>query len=302
MDKNKFAIVIVNFESEIVLANLLADIAIHDRAKVYVVDNSVEHKLPDRFSVEDLDVTLMRTSENVGFGSACNIGALRAFSDGMEYVFFVNPDVRIQGDVFSQMVGRYCLDGNNKKVVVPSIVFDDSPDVVWYGGGDVTPLLLRAQVRNYMETYNDKDGAAERDITFATGCFMLLSSCVFKITSGFDERIFLYEEDVDFSLRCRNSGIKLVHYPDVCVRHVCQFSSRDVGDDFVPILSPVNKKLTFYLEHILKSKKIVFANYPGKLGRWIRILLFKIYQLALLFKYRKRWDACRLIVRDVVKW
>lgn len=299
----RYAVVIVNYESELVLRELLLDIRRCNPLRVYVVDNSLIEKLPVDFAVDGLDVSVIFPGGNIGFGSACNRGMSQAFSDGVDSVYLINPDVRFSGEVLDDMYSHYSASEDRYKIAVPSIVFEDAPEVVWYYGGDVTSILLQAKVRNYMKPLPFVENELEeKPITFASGCFMLLSKEVYEKTGGFDERIFLYEEDLDLSLRSLRLGINLQHYPWVVVRHICQYSSREKGEGFTPILSSDNKKLKFYLSNILKSKRIVYSNISGQGRRFFTRLIFRLYILALVVRYRRRRDVWPILAKEFFSW
>ncbi|MGN0779591.1 MAG: glycosyltransferase family 2 protein, partial [Aristaeellaceae bacterium] len=56
-------------------------------------------------------------------------------------------------------------------------------------------------------------------VGFATGCFLLIRTDVFRQLKGFDERFFLYQEDSDLSRRAMEIG-QIIYHPDMCVTHV----------------------------------------------------------------------------------
>ena len=297
----KACVVVVNYESESALVNLLSDIACYDNKRVFLVDNSDKSPLNKDFFFPGIDLEVITPRKNLGFGAGCNLGLKKAFGEGYGYAFLVNPDVRFDGDVFDQMLAGYVQEKSSKVVAVPTIVFDDDPESIWYAGGEITPLLLRATVNNYMGVYNPAEFFGDNeDVGFASGCFMLLSKEVFELTGGFDERIFLYEEDVDFSIRCRSLDISLKYFPSIVVRHVCQASSRAPGEGFVPILSAENPRLPFYLKNIITSKKILYRNVKSFWGRNLRIFAYKFYLMALLFRYRHRRDVFGIILRGIL--
>ena len=57
-------------------------------------------------------------------------------------------------------------------------------------------------------------------VEFATGCFLLIRTDVFRKLNGFDSRFFLYQEDSDLSRRVLNERHgSIVYHPDMCVTH-----------------------------------------------------------------------------------
>ncbi len=65
----------------------------------------------------------------------------------------------------------------------------------------------------------------ERDVDWVAGAFMLLPREVFDRTGGFDERLFMYGEDLEWCYRIRDHGWRIRYYPSATVMHVDHASS-----------------------------------------------------------------------------
>ena len=64
------------------------------------------------------------------------------------------------------------------------------------------------------------DYAEERDVDWVTGAFMLLPAQVFRDTGGFDERIFMYGEDMEWCYRIRDCGWRIRYFPQARIMHM----------------------------------------------------------------------------------
>jgi GT2 family glycosyltransferase len=69
------------------------------------------------------------------------------------------------------------------------------------------------------------DYAEERDVDWVAGAFMLLPRGVFEQTGGFDERLFMYGEDMEWCYRIRERGWRVRYYPSASIRHADHASS-----------------------------------------------------------------------------
>jgi hypothetical protein len=67
----------------------------------------------------------------------------------------------------------------------------------------------------------------ERDVDWVAGAFMLVPREVFEQTGGFDERLFMYGEDMEWCYRIRDHGWRVRYYPDATIVHV---GPRELGD------------------------------------------------------------------------
>jgi GT2 family glycosyltransferase len=65
----------------------------------------------------------------------------------------------------------------------------------------------------------------ERDVDWVAGAFMLMPRRVFEETGGFDERLFMYGEDLEWCYRIRDHGWRIRYYPDAAIKHLDHSSS-----------------------------------------------------------------------------
>jgi GT2 family glycosyltransferase len=211
-------IVIVNWNAGALLSSCIASIAKHHDGAVeavVVVDNDSHDDSLARLRDQDLrglTLRVIRNEHNRGFGAACNQGARLA---GTEFVLFLNPDTQIYPDSLSVPLG-FLLDGANEKVAIVGIQLVN-------GGGEITrscsrfPTLARLSaatlglnrlkcLRRAGMAMKEWPHDSTRIVDQVMGAFFLVRSAVFERLGGFDERFFVYFEDVDFSLRAERLG------------------------------------------------------------------------------------------------
>ena len=135
----------------------------------------------------------------------------------------VNPDIRLTEDPFAALLAT--LDGERVAVAGPRVC---NPD----GGIEdsarrfptVGRLLRKLLPGSPRPDYPVDQGPLEVD--WVAGMFMGFRSDAFRAVNGFDERYFLYYEDVDICRRLKTAGYKTVYEPGVSVTHDARRASR----------------------------------------------------------------------------
>src|SRR5690606_26519428 len=117
----------------------------------------------------------------------------------VKYIWLLNNDTTIPAGSLSALVKDLMID-SGLGIISPKICYYSDPERIWFAGGRLR--LIRATGSNM--GLGMKDGDSYRGIlpcTFITGCAMLLKREVFEGIGLFDPLYFLYEEDVDLSMR-----------------------------------------------------------------------------------------------------
>jgi GT2 family glycosyltransferase len=137
-----------------------------------------------------------------------------------------------------------------------------------------------------------------REVSFASGCAMLIRCDVMRQLKGFDERFFMYEEDVEMCLRINEYGWKILYEPAALVLHVVQASSRG-EQKFIDRLSPLNKNLSFYVFHTIRNRLINMRLHARGRNRLIFIAGFSLFLFKMIVSYilHKRWDGIAAIFK-----
>jgi len=84
-------------------------------------------------------------------------------------------------------------------------------------------------------------------VEWIMGAFMLLRADVFRQTGGFDERMFMYMEEVEWCYRIAKSGFKIGFYPNAKIVHIGRGSSK--GEKRLPIVNIYKGLVYFYCKH-----------------------------------------------------
>lgn len=234
----QLSIIIINWNAGSQLADAIASITCYHHglvASVIVVDNaSTDDSLAQVELLHNLpyQLQIIRNTDNRGFGAACNQGA--ALAD-REYLLFLNPDTRL----FENSLTVSCAfmdESKNQKVGVAGIQLIDEHNQVARSCAKFPSLkMFVAQVLginrlqgfqhlniHMSEWAHDKSAKVDHVI----GAFYLIRRSLFESLGGFDERFFVYLEDLDLSLRVQQAGYYSVFLVEAKAFHAGGGTSR----------------------------------------------------------------------------
>ncbi|HWC81272.1 MAG TPA: glycosyltransferase family 2 protein [Pseudonocardiaceae bacterium] len=193
--------------------------------RVILADNGSTDGAPERAAERD-GVELVRTGGNLGYGSGANRG-VRALGPEYGWVVVANPDVEWSPGSLDTLLaaaqrwpaagafGPLIREPNGK--VYPSARLLPS-----LGRGVGHAALGRIWPGNpWSRSYRQSDSAVtERTAGWLSGSCLLLRRSAFEAVHGFDERYFMYFEDVDLGDRLARAGWPNVYVPDAEVTHI----------------------------------------------------------------------------------
>ncbi len=192
--------------------------------RVYIVDNTSNDFL--RCVVELSPKITYIHSENIGYGRAHNIAMRDAISRGSEYHIVINPDIFFESGVV-ESIEEYMSKNSDVGQLMPKIVYPNGePQHLCKLLPTPYDLIARRfipikSIRNISNGKYELTGLEENrvyEIPSLSGCFMFLRCQVLKEVGLFDDRFFMYAEDLDL---CRRVGevSKTIFFPKVTVCH-----------------------------------------------------------------------------------
>lgn len=229
----KISIVIVSYNSAKDLPECLESVyslqSTDYSLQTIVVDNASSDDSV-RVASEFNDVSIIKNKENLGFAGGNNLGIQAALKNGAEAILVLNPDTKLDQNLISEL--SKVADSNPKiGILSPKIYFypgfefhkerykkEELGGVIWYAGGKIDWANVLASHRGVDEVDNGQyDQIGETD--FASGAAMFVKKEVFKKTGYFNEKYFLYFEDVEFCQRAKIAGFQILYVPRALVWH-----------------------------------------------------------------------------------
>ncbi|MBZ5489507.1 MAG: glycosyltransferase family 2 protein [Acidobacteriia bacterium] len=199
------------------------------KVRLVVIDNSPLDKLRETAAGADYYFS----GHNLGFGAGHNI-AIRKLLSGSDYHLIVNPDVRFGSEVLNALY-QFMQRNPDVGLVMPRVLYPGGEEqglckllptpsdlLIRRFGGPLRRSIFRAKMDRYL--LRGVDLTSPRVVPSLSGCCMLVRTSLFEKVGLFDERYFLYMEDVDL---CRRIGevSKTMYFPDVAVFHEYQKGS-----------------------------------------------------------------------------
>jgi GT2 family glycosyltransferase len=193
--------------------------------KLYLIDNSPVDEISS--SITDPRVEYILTGENIGFGKAHNIALRKAVKEAPFHVV-LNPDVSFPEGTL-EMLLQYMERSPDVGLVMPKVL-NMEHEVQYLCKRLPSPMELFFRrfipanftwIRKRLESYEmrEMNYDAEFEAPYLSGCFMFLRTEAVSQIGFFDERYFMYMEDIDLSRRIF-SKYRNVYYPEVRIYHV----------------------------------------------------------------------------------
>jgi GT2 family glycosyltransferase len=204
----------------------------NDGSTVTVFDNASSDGTADLIAADWPQIDLVRSDENLGFGRGVNAGADRGST---QFVLLVNPDATLQGGCVEALLdlARRRPEGGlyGGRLHRPDGTVDPSScfarPTLWSTFCFATGLsaaFSRSRLFNH-ETMGSWLPDEERDVDVISGCLLLAARGVWRRLGGFDERYFMYSEDVDLGIRAGRLGCRPAVTPEANAVHVMGASS-----------------------------------------------------------------------------
>lgn len=203
---------------------------------VCVVDNASHDDSTDGIDESKLPIQVIYNEENRGFSAACNQGAQASQS---KYLLFLNPDVKLFEKSLTVPIA-FMEQPENKRVGIVGIqLFDDSGNVARTCARFLTPREFYASIVGLSKLFPKRfpdhfmkewDHSENRVVDQVMGSFLLMRRSLFQSLGGFDERFFVYFEDLDLSYRAWKAGWRSVYLADAQAYHKGGGTSRQTKD------------------------------------------------------------------------
>lgn len=197
--------------------------------KIYVVDNSSLQYLAD-FCNEQEKVEYI-TSENVGYGAAHNKAIRKALEAGVKYHLVLNSDVYFEPESLERL-SEYMDSHDDVAQVQPNIIYADgrmqytcrllpTPANLIFRRFLPKKMVERMNYRYMLKMF---DHQSELNVPYHQGSFMFFRLECFKKVGLFDERFFMYPEDIDITRRM-HKYYRTMFWPGVTIVHAHRAAS-----------------------------------------------------------------------------
>lgn len=182
--------------------------------KIIVVDNkSTDEPEKEQLLFLRANTIYIQSESNLGFSGGNNIGIRYAKENNADYVLLLNNDTTVESDFLTKLVVA-AKEKEDKGVFGCKIKYYWNKEQIWFDGG--TFDFKTANTSHYHTRVSN--GAIE-EVTFLTGCLMLIPMEVLNGVGMLDETYFLYAEDTDYCCRVMEANYKLYYCPEAVIYH-----------------------------------------------------------------------------------
>ncbi len=278
-----FSVVILSHNTSKVLKNCLDSLYQFNTGisfETIVIDHNSQDdsvKMLTNFQKTHKNFTLVVKKDNPGFGAGCNRAA--KIANG-KFLVFLNSDTLFIDNVFSSLETKLPSDNNlgiySLKLLNKDKSFQASggsfPNLanlfLWQFGVDDIPFL-----GNIFSSFHPKETGSvyKKGPDWVTGAFMIIPKDVFEAVGGFDEKIFMYTEEMELAYRISKLGKRVVYDPSERIIHLGGAS----GGNYLALTSEVKNIIYFWHKH-KPAWQLPIAKFFFTVGSLLRLLFFGI--------------------------
>ena len=205
-------VIIVNYNGVIYLKTCLSSLEqqTYQNLRVVLVDNASSDNSREFIQKNFPKVFIIQAERNYGFAKGNNLAIKFALDQKADYVFLVNNDTEVERDILEKLV--IAAEGEDTIGIVGPGVFDLK------NKGSIQELGMAMDKFGYplaIKTLSEKNTC----IFFVSGCAMLVKSELLRKIGLFDEKYFMFAEDLDLCWRGRLSRYKVIVVEDAKIFH-----------------------------------------------------------------------------------
>jgi GT2 family glycosyltransferase len=270
----KLSVIIINFNVKYFLEQCLCSVTNackNIEAEIFVIDNLSTDDSKEYFKGKFKEVHFIWNPENVGFSKANN--QVLKLATG-EFILFLNPDTILPEDCLAKCIacfnnnidagalGVRMIDGAGKFLKESKRGFP-SPLVSLFKLSGLTAIFPRSKffARYYLGHLNQYKN---QQVDVLSGAFMMIRKRVLDITGGFDERFFMYGEDIDLSYRILRAGYQNIYFAETTIIHFKGESTKKNSPKYIKL---------FYGAMSIFVKKHYGENFAGLYNFLIQIVI-----------------------------
>jgi GT2 family glycosyltransferase len=303
------SIIIVNYNSFNLLENCINSIqkfTSNINYEIIVVDNNSADGDIGTVTRKFKKVIIIKNSRNEGFAKANNKGAKKAKGN---YLLFLNNDTLFIENTL-QILLQYISEQKDRILIAPKLLNKDgsvqhsvySFQTLWLSFTTYSFLYSIFPRSKYFNRYYLMNRGINEitEVETVTGAFMLFNRDDFMKLGGFDEDYFFYGEDNDLCKRFRDSGGKIIYYPETKIIHLKGGTSKT---DWFHEMHHTQSVLNLFNKHYSILKRILahILFFIGNLTRGVLLLITSLitfktrYVRAALLKFRSLLLITKLV-------
>jgi len=236
--------------------------------------NKIKYFLADMTKEKYVAASFIEHNDNYGVYTSRNELCKRVGSDA-QFILSIDDDAVLPSQFFERLLPVF-QDVSPVGIIGPRTVFDDDPTQTAHGAGFVNWWIGR---------YSDVDASKVMECDYVIGCCMLIRREVIDSIGGFDRDYYTSHGEVDFCLKAKKKGYKIIYCPDVDVRHR---------------VARGGTQTTERMYYLYRNKLFVIKKNAPIPQKWISLFLYSFFWLpkAIIdsFRRNRRIDLQEILV------
>lgn len=179
--------------------------------KILLVDNGSTDDTPNKIRSKFPSVTVIENDQNLGVPAGYNVGFRYSLDHGADHVFMINNDTTVDPHMLDYLVTA--AEQPNAGVLHPIVYYYAQPEQVWVSGAKYRPFppAVVFEKRIFDKAYTE--------LSHAISCGLLITKETLNKIGLFDENFRYLWDDLEFSVRVRKSGLRILQVPKAKMWH-----------------------------------------------------------------------------------
>ncbi len=222
---DKLAIILINYRdyAKEYLVDCIKSLKEQDFSgsfKIFIVDNQSTEETQKKIKEIAPEAELIINKENAGFAKGNNDGIKEAIEAGFDYFFLLNMDTILEIDCLSKLI-KVASNTENWGAIQSRLMLWPEKDKVNSLGNNLHYLGFGFSAGGYQKLPFQLE---VQPITYFSGAAVLLRKNVLEEICFFDEKLWMYHDDLDLGWKMRLAGYQIYLAPESVVYHKYQFT------------------------------------------------------------------------------
>jgi GT2 family glycosyltransferase len=192
--------------------------SVHPPDEIVIVDNGSRDGSVPYLAERLTDVTMIETARNLGYSGGCNAGIARALERDLDLIVLVNSDAVLRPNALTALRAA-ARDHPDAGVFGALILSREEPDQVASAGLQFSERTARMRHRAAGSPVAQVSPGVPHDVPAISGCVMMIRAAVLRRIGPLDEEYFYSFEDLEYCLRAKRMGFRVMLVPDAVAYH-----------------------------------------------------------------------------------